>query len=147
MSVLLPAPFGPAMPRISPGRASRSSPSSARVSPYHLRSPRIPRPRSPWPVAAVGVTAAARLVHLRRLWVNRSSTTAAIVTAPDTKLLRYEPAERSARPLAMMASSSAPLSVPMAVPRPPARLAPPMMTAAKTGNSQPDARRSAGPSR
>ncbi len=33
----------------------------------------------------------------------------------------------------MMASSSAPLSVPMADPRPPDRLAPPMMTAAKTG--------------
>ena len=34
----------------------------------------------------------------------------------------------------MIARSSAPLSVPMAVPRPPDRLAPPMITAAKTGN-------------
>ena len=28
------------------------------------------------------------LGHLRRLWVKRSSTTAAMVTAPETKLLR-----------------------------------------------------------
>ena len=37
--VLFPAPFGPRKPRISPGRTSRSSRSTARTSPKDLLSP------------------------------------------------------------------------------------------------------------
>ena len=44
--------------------------------------------------------------------VRRSRTTAAIITVPATRLLRNVPAEFSARPLAMIASSSAPLERP-----------------------------------
>ena len=92
--VLLPAPFGPATPRISPGFASRSSPSSARVSPYHLRRPTDAqaagqrRSRVGRLEVRVGVAGARVVAHRRRFWVNRSSTTAAMVTAPETKLLQ-----------------------------------------------------------
>src|SRR5215467_4206261 len=44
ISVLLPAPFCPTSPQISPGATDRSTPSSATVAPKTLRIPRISNP-------------------------------------------------------------------------------------------------------
>jgi hypothetical protein len=45
--VLFPAPLGPATPRISPGRISRSRPASATVAPYRFCKPRRRMPALP----------------------------------------------------------------------------------------------------
>src|SRR5206468_5040018 len=42
-SVVLPAPFGPMTPKISPGKTAKSTPASASRAPYRLRSLRTPR--------------------------------------------------------------------------------------------------------
>src|SRR5207253_3412443 len=68
-----------------------------------------------------------------RLVVNRSITTAPTVTVPSRSCWANGPAAIRATPFASTASRSAPLIVPIALPLPPARLAPPMITAAKTG--------------
>src|SRR5436309_246639 len=47
MVVDLPAPFGPSRPKNSPGRTSRSSPSTATSDPYALRSCSVPIGASP----------------------------------------------------------------------------------------------------
>ena len=72
----------------------------------------------------------------RQRWVTWSRTTAPIVTEPRSICWAKAPAAITASPLAMTASSRAPSSVPITVPWPPCRLAPPMITAANVGNSR-----------
>src|SRR5581483_7062761 len=74
--------------------------------------------------------------HDRLRWrlVSRSITTAPTVTVPSRSCEANGPAAMRATPFASTARRSAPIIVPIALPLPPARLAPPMITAAKTGN-------------
>src|SRR5436305_562065 len=76
---------------------------------------------------------AAHACRRLRTWVSaRSSATAPMVTKPRKSCWTWGPGLSSARPCCSSARRSAPPMVPMIVPLPPERLAPPMITAAKT---------------
>src|SRR5581483_6154100 len=70
--------------------------------------------------------------------VQRSSATAPAIAAPTKISWPYEPTPMIERPFVSVASSSAPSTVPTISPRPPLKLAPPITTAAKTGNRSDD---------
>lgn len=66
-----------------------------------------------------------------------SSRTASAMTTPMTTCCQKAETDSRLRPLRSTASISAPISVPDALPTPPARLAPPMTTAAIASSSYP----------
>lgn len=66
-----------------------------------------------------------------------SSRTASAITTPMTTCCQKAETDSRLRPLRSTASISAPIRVPEALPTPPARLAPPMTTAAIASSSYP----------
>src|SRR5262249_35940733 len=79
-----------------------------------------------------------RRTHVRPCWrlVSRSITTAPTVTVPSRICDANGPAAMRATPLKSTARRSAPIIVPIALPLPPERLGPPLVTGAKTGERE-----------
>src|SRR6266540_6974501 len=83
--VVLPAPFGPRKPKISPGRTSRSTPLTAGVSPKLFRSPAasiIGGPPFRWLIP--GFSALSHRCDARRDWGLRSQVADGIILRPAT---------------------------------------------------------------
>ena len=141
MRVLLPAPLGPAMPRISPDaghevdalEGARLAERLADAAELHdqagCATASAPAPGAAEPPVGRRSSATVR----PRVCASTSRVTAPMVTTPTKMSCAKAPTPMMAKPLRSTASSIAPISVPKTVPRPPDRLAPPMTTAANTG--------------